>query len=358
MTNSTSKLFSLIRLRGLECRNRIFVSPMCQYSSQEGMPNDWHLVHLGSRAVGGAGLVMVEATAVSPEGRISPRDSGIWSDAHAEAFSRIAQLIKAQGAAAAIQLAHAGRKASTDVPWRGGKAVPPDRGGWQPMAPSAIPFSPAYAMPREMTRDDVQLVVQQFAAATRRALAAGFQVVEIHNAHGYLFHEFLSPLSNHRTDEYGGSLQNRMRLPLRVARTVRDHWPSDLPVLVRISATDWAEGGWDLPQAVEFCKQLKDLGIDLIDCSSGGLTQAQRIPVEPGYQVPFAQAIRREVGIATGAVGLITKPQEAEQIVTEGKADVVLLARAMLRDPYWPLHAAKALRVDVEWPAQYQRAKD
>jgi 2,4-dienoyl-CoA reductase-like NADH-dependent reductase (Old Yellow Enzyme family) len=358
MTNPASRLFTPFPLRQLSFRNRIFVSPMCQYSSDEGMPNDWHLVHLGSRAVGGAGLVMVEATAVSPEGRISPRDSGIWSDAHAAAFSRIARFIKTNGAAPAIQLAHAGRKASTDVPWRGGKAVPPEQGGWQPIAPSAIPFSETYPMPREMTRDDIERVVEQFAAASRRALAAGFEVVEVHDAHGYLLHEFLSPLSNHRTDEYGGSLANRMRLPLRIAKTVREIWPSNLPVFVRISASDWAEGGWDLPQSIELCRRFKELGIDLIDCSSGGLVPGAKIPTEPGYQVPFAQAIRRDVGIATGAVGLITKPQEAELILAEGKADAVFLARAMLRDPYWPLHAAKALGVDVTWPLQYQRAKD
>jgi 2,4-dienoyl-CoA reductase-like NADH-dependent reductase (Old Yellow Enzyme family) len=353
-----NKLFTPLQLRELSVRNRIFVSPMCQYSSEEGIPTDWHLVHLGSRAVGGAGLVMVEATAVSPEGRISPKDSGIWSDAHAEAFSRITRFIKARGAAPAIQLAHAGRKASTDLPWRGGKAVPPERGGWQPIAPSAIPFSETYPMPRGMSLDDIETVVGQFAAATRRALAAGFEVVEVHNAHGYLLHEFLSPLSNHRADEYGGSLANRMRLPLRIARTVREIWPSNLPVFVRISASDWAEGGWDLTQSIELCKRYKELGIDLIDCSSGGLVPGAKIPTEPGYQVPFARAIRREVGIATGAVGLITRPQEAEQILAEGDADVVLLARAMLRDPYWPLHAAKVLGVEIAWPVQYQRAKD
>jgi 2,4-dienoyl-CoA reductase-like NADH-dependent reductase (Old Yellow Enzyme family) len=353
-----SRLFSPFRLRELTFRNRIFVSPMCQYSSEDGMPTDWHLVHLGSRAVGGAGMVMVEATAVSPEGRISPKDSGIWSDAHASAFKLIAAFIKANGAVPAIQLAHAGRKASTDVPWQGGNGLGPDQGGWQPLAPSAIPFSEKYIMPREMTERDIEQFVSDMAAAASRALKAGFETIEIHNAHGYLLHEFLSPLSNHRTDQYGGSLENRMRLPLRIAKTARELWPSHLPVFVRISASDWVEGGWDLPQSIELCKRYKAIGIDLIDCSSGGLSPKARIPVGPGYQVPFAEAIRREAGIPTGAVGMITEPQEAEQIIAEGKADVILLARAMLRNPYWPLHAAKMLGADVKWPIQYERAKD
>jgi 2,4-dienoyl-CoA reductase-like NADH-dependent reductase (Old Yellow Enzyme family) len=353
-----SKLFSPLRLRDLTFRNRIFVSPMCQYSSEDGMPTDWHLVHLGSRAVGGAGLVMVEATAVSPEGRISPFDSGIWSDDHAKAFERITQFIREQGAVPAIQLAHAGRKASTDMAWRGGRAVPIERGEWDPIAPSALPFSTNYPMPREMTLADIDRVVEQFAIATRRALSAGFQVVEIHNAHGYLLHEFLSPLSNHRSDAFGGSFDNRMRLPLRVAKTVRELWPRELPVFVRISASDWVEGAWDLAQSIELSRRLKEIGVDLIDCSSGGLVPQQKITLAPLYQVPFSEAIRREVGIATGAVGLITSPREAEQIVAEGQADAVLLARAMLRDPHWPLHAAKTLGVDVPWPQQYLRAKD
>lgn len=352
-----SHLFTPFRLRDLTTRNRVWVSPMCQYSSQDGLPTDWHLVHLGSRAVGGAGLVMVEATAVAPEGRISPHDSGIWSDAHATAFARITRFIKEHKAAAAIQLAHAGRKASTQVPWQGDSAVPPERGGWQPIAPSAIPFSPSYAKPREMTQADIEQVVEQFAAAGRRALAAGFDAIEIHAAHGYLMHEFLSPLSNHRTDEYGGSLQNRMRLLLRVTRVLREQWPAGLPLLVRISATDWAEGGWDLPQSIELAKHLKDLGVDLIDCSSGGLVPGAKIVVRPGYQVPFSEAIRRDAKIATGAVGMITEAKQAEQIIAEDHADVVLLARELLRDPYWPLHAARELGVDVPWPEQYDRAK-
>jgi 2,4-dienoyl-CoA reductase-like NADH-dependent reductase (Old Yellow Enzyme family) len=353
-----SKLFSSCRFRDVTFRNRVFVSPMCQYSSNDGLPTDWHLVHLGSRAVGGAGLVMVEATAVSPEGRISPKDSGIWSDAHTEAFKRITAFIKSNGAVPAIQLAHAGRKASTDVPWRGGQGVTDEKGGWEPLAPSAIPFSEKYRVPREMTLGDIDQLVTDFTSAATRSLDAGFETLEIHNAHGYLLHEFLSPLSNQRTDDYGGSLENRMRLPLRVAKAIRELCPANLPVFVRISATDWVEGGWDLPQSIELCKRYKEIGLDLIDCSSGGLSTKAKIPVGAGYQVPFAEAIRNEVEIPTGAVGLITTPQEAESIVTEGKADVVLLARAMLRDPYWPLRAAKTLGADINWPIQYERAKD
>lgn len=352
-----SHLFSPFTLREVSFRNRIWVSPMCQYSSDDGMPTDWHLVHLGSRAVGGAGMVMVEATGVSPEGRISAHDSGIWSEAHAIAFSRITRFIKQHGAVPGIQLAHAGRKASTEVPWRGDGAVPPERGGWQPIAPSVIPFAPSYAVPREMTRQDIGKLVEQFAAATGRALQAGFELLEIHSAHGYLLHEFLSPLSNHRTDDYGGSLENRMRLLLQVTKTVRAGWPAKFPLLVRISASDWAEGGWDLPQSIELSKRLKELGVDLIDCSSGGLVPGAKIVIRPGYQVPFSEGIRREAKIATGAVGMITEPKQAEEIISKGQADVVLLAREMLRDPYWPLHAAEKLGVNVDWPEQYDRAK-
>ncbi|MDB5356332.1 MAG: NADH:flavin oxidoreductase/NADH oxidase [Phycisphaerales bacterium] len=352
-----SHLFTPLKLRGLEFRNRVFISPMCQYSSDDGMPNDWHLVHLGSRAVGGAGLVMVEATAVSPEGRISPADSGMWSPEHAQAFKRITKFIKENGAAPGVQLAHAGRKGSTAPPWDGGKAVGPDHGGWQPLAPSAIPFDKDYPMPRAMTLADIDALVAQFAASTKWSREAGFEVVEIHAAHGYLLHEFLSPLSNHRTDEYGGSFANRIRLPLRVARAVRETWPRNLPVFMRISATDWVDGGWDLSQSVELSRALKDVGIDLIDCSSGGLVPYAKIPVSPSYQVPFSDTIRKEAGIATGAVGMITEPHQAEEIVASGKADVVLIARELLRDPYWPLHAAMALGVDVPWPIQYSRAK-
>jgi 2,4-dienoyl-CoA reductase-like NADH-dependent reductase (Old Yellow Enzyme family) len=352
-----SQLFMPLQLRQVTFRNRIFVSPMCQYSSVDGMPTDWHLVHLGSRAVGGAGLVVVEATGVTPEGRISAADSGIWSDAHGQAFRRITAFITEQGAVPAIQLAHAGRKASSAVPWAGDQPVDVEAGGWQPIGPSAIPFSPTYPVPREMTRQDIAQTIDAFRNATRRSLDAGFRVVELHMAHGYLLHEFLSPLSNHRSDAYGGSLENRMRLPLEVAQAARAEWPAALPLLVRISATDWKEGGWDLEQSVVFARKLKELGVDLIDCSSGGLVPDAKIAVGPGFQVPFAERIRRDAGIATGAVGLVTRPEQAEEIVASGKADVVLLAREFLRNPYWPLHAAHVLGVDVEWPKPYARAK-
>jgi 2,4-dienoyl-CoA reductase-like NADH-dependent reductase (Old Yellow Enzyme family) len=351
-----SKLFTSFNLRGLEFRNRVFVSPMCQYSSPGGIPTDWHLVHLGSRAVGGAGLVMTEATAISPEGRISPDDTGIWSDAHTVAWKRIAHFIGEQGAHPAMQLAHAGRKASTHAPWTGSGPVPASAGGWQPMGPSPIPFDAKSVSPREMTVADIDGVVASFAEAAKRAYEAGFEVVEIHSAHGYLLHEFLSPISNRRTDEYGGSLENRMRFTLKVAKTVRGVIPESSPLFVRISATDWFEGGWDLPQSIELSKGLKALGVDLIDCSSGANVPDAKIPVGPGFQVPFAEAIRREAAIATGAVGMITSPEQAEEIVASGKADVVLLAREMLRDPYWPLHAARALGDKVTPPKQYGRA--
>lgn len=352
-----SKLFTPFRLCELEFRNRVFVSPMCQYSSVDGMPTAWHLVHLGARAVGGAALVMVEASAVTPEGRISPDDSGIWSDAQRDAFAPIARFIKEQGAVPAIQLAHAGRKASTDAPWRGGGPLGPANRGWQPLAPSAIPFTPAHPVPRAMTRGDIDATVAAFVDAARRAVAAGFEVVELHMAHGYLLHEFLSPLSNKRNDEFGGSLENRMRVPLAVADAVRSVWPKAWPVFARISATDWAPDGWDLPQSIELSRRLQALGIDLIDCSSGGLVADAKIPAGPGFQVPFAAAIRERVGIATGAVGFITEAFQAEQIIATAQADVVFLAREMLRDPYWPLHAAKKLEAEIDWPDQYLRAK-
>lgn len=353
-----SLLFTPLTLRELEIKNRVFVSPMCQYSSQDGLPNDWHLVHLGSRAVGGAGLVMVEASAVAPEGRISPHDSGIWSEAHAEAFRRITDFIKAQECVPAIQLAHAGRKASTDAPWLGGDvAVPPEAGGWLPYGPSAIPFREGDPVPREMSHEDIEEVVEQFAAAARWSAEAGFEVVEIHMAHGYLLHEFLSPLSNRRQDEYGGTLERRMHLPLRVARIVRETWPAPWPVFVRISATDWADGGWDPEQSLALARELKAVGVDLIDCSSGGLLPSARIPAGPGFQVPFAETIRREVGLPTGAVGLIVKPEQAEQILAQGQADAVLLARELLRNPYWPLRAAQELGAEIPWPKQYARAR-
>jgi 2,4-dienoyl-CoA reductase-like NADH-dependent reductase (Old Yellow Enzyme family) len=352
-----SKLFEPLKIRDVEFRNRVFVSPMCQYSSDEGMPTDWHMVHLGSRAVGGAGAVIVEATGVSPEGRISPWDSGLWSDQQARAFMRITRFIKDQGAVPGVQLAHAGRKASTYQPWAGGGNVPVTAGGWKPMAPSAIAFDEKSAVPHAMTEVDIEAVISQFTASTRLSADAGFEIIELHMAHGYLMHEFLSPLANHRTDQYGGSLENRMRLPLRIASSVREVWPKGLPLFVRISATDWADGGWDLTQSIALSKKLKEIGVDLIDCSSGGQVPTAKIPLGPGYQVPFAEAIRRNVGIATGAVGMITEAHQAEEIIAQGKADAVLLARELLRDPYWPLHAAKALGAEIAWPKQYVRAK-
>jgi 2,4-dienoyl-CoA reductase-like NADH-dependent reductase (Old Yellow Enzyme family) len=352
-----SILFTPLQLRDLKIRNRIFVSPMCQYSSHEGFPTEWHLVHLGSRAVGGAGLVMAEATAVSPEGRISPDDAGIWNDDQAEAYRPIARFIREQGAVAAIQLAHAGRKASTDAPWRGGHPVGLDARGWQPVAPSPIPFDEGFPAPRELDSGAMDSLVEAFAEAARRSREAGFQVVELHLAHGYLLHSFLSPLSNRRTDEYGGNLENRGRLPLRGARAVREVWPAKWPVFARISATDWAEGGWDLVQSVQLATWLKEAGIDLIDCSSGGLVPYAKMAPGPGYQTPFAERIRREAGLPTTAVGLITDPAQAEHILRTGQADAVALARELLRDPYWPLRAAHELGADIEWPVQYARAR-
>ena len=352
-----SKLFTPLKIRDVELRNRIVVSPMCQYSCKDGMPTDWHLVHLGSRAVGGAGLVLTEATAVSPEGRISPDDTGIWKDEQAKFFGKIATFISAQGAVPGIQLAHAGRKASTAAPWKGGGPVSPADGGWQPLAPSPIPFTDAHAVPRELQPKNLGEIVGQFVAAARRSLDSGFKVIELHMAHGYLLHEFLSPLSNHRNDEFGGSLEGRAKFPLLVAKAVRDVLPSGLPLFVRISATDWADGGLDLDQSIILSRWLREIGVDLIDCSSGGLVSYAKVPVNPGYQVPFAAAIRREAGIATGAVGLITEPQQAEEILARGDADVIILARAMLRDPYWPIHAAHALSTEFAWPVQYERAK-
>lgn len=353
-----SSLFKPLTLREIVFKNRVFVSPMCQYTSEDGMPTPWHLVHLGSRAVGGAGLVMVEATGVCPEGRISPGDSGLWSTKHAQAFRPIVDFIKAQGAVAGIQIAHAGRKASTARPWEGGRMVPTDKGGWTPLAPSALAFDEGYPMPREMTADEILGTISYWSRAARLAADAGFETLELHFAHGYLVHEFLSPLSNKRTDDYGGSRDNRMRLALEIVADVRKAWPERLPLFARVSATDWVEGGWTLDDSIELCKRLKGLGVDLIDCSSGGAAPKAKIPVGPGYQVRFAEAIKKQAGIATGAVGLITEPKQAEEIVASGQADAVLLARALLRDPYWPLHAAKALGADAAWPPQYARAKD
>jgi 2,4-dienoyl-CoA reductase-like NADH-dependent reductase (Old Yellow Enzyme family) len=343
-------------MRGITLRNRIAVSPMCQYSAVDGFANDWHLVHLGSRAVGGAGLVMMEATAVESRGRITHFDTGIWDDVHVDFLSRIARVVQANGSVAGIQLAHAGRKASTARPWNGGKLLTEPEGGWQPVAPSAVPFNPGDPEPHELSVAEIRGIVEAFAAAARRALAAGFQLVEIHAAHGYLAHEFLSPLSNRRQDEYGGSLENRMRFALEVVEAVRAVWPQNLPLFVRISSTDWMPGGWDIADSVELARCLKTRGVDLIDCSSGGTSAAQQIQLGPGYQVPFAERIRREAGILTGAVGLITSAQQAEQILRDEKADLILLARQFLRDPYFPLHAARELGAEVKAPVQYGRA--
>jgi 2,4-dienoyl-CoA reductase-like NADH-dependent reductase (Old Yellow Enzyme family) len=351
-----SLLFTPLQLRQIVFKNRIFVSPMCQYSCTDGVPTDWHLVHLGSRAVGGAAVVMTEAAAVTPEGRISPEDAGIWNDAQANAWKPIAAFIKAHGAVASIQLAHAGRKASTFAPWRGHGKVEKTQGGWDVVGPSAVAFSENYPKPHEMSVAEIRATVDAFAAAAKRALAAGFEVPEIHAAHGYLAHEFLSPLSNMRTDAYGGSLENRMRLPLEICAAVRETWPEEWPVFLRISASDWKEGGWDIAQSIAFAKRAKETGIDLIDVSSGGNAADAKMTIRPGYQVPFARAIRAEAGIATGAVGLITEPVQAEQVIGDGDADCVFLARALLRDPYWPLHAAQELGLAPAWPDQYKRA--
>ncbi len=352
-----SDLFDPLTLRGVSFPNRIGVSPMCQYSCEDGFATDWHLIHYGTRAVGGAGLVMTEATAVAPEGRISPNDLGLWKDAQVAGLARCVRFIRAQGAVAGIQLAHAGRKASMPPPWQEEKALSEAEGGWSPVAaPSAVPFGPASAEPRALSAEQIQGVVLQFAEAAGRALAAGFQVAEVHAAHGYLLHQFLSPLSNQRADAYGGSFENRSRLVREVVAAVRRIWPEALPLFVRISATDWEAGGWDADQTVELARQLKPLGVDLVDCSSGGLLPKARIPVAPGFQVPFAERVRREAGIPTSAVGLIREPEQAAQIIRQGQADLVLLGRQMLRDPYWPQRAAKQLGVPVPHPIQYRRA--
>ena len=356
---SEAHLFEPLTLRGVTMRNRIGVSPMCQYSTRDGLATDWHLVHLGSRAVGGAGVVIAEATAVTADGRISPADLGIWSDEHVPGLARCAEFIAAQGAVPGIQLAHAGRKASTPPPWERGRSVAPEDGGWTPVwAPSAIPFGEGTLVPEALDAEGIAKVVEAFAAGARRALRAGFRVVELHAAHGYLLHEFLSPLSNRRDDEYGGSLENRARIVLDTVRAVRREWPDELPLFVRVSATDWVDGGWDVAQSVELARMLKPLGVDLVDCSSGGLVPGASIPVGPGYQAGFAKTIRADAGIATAAVGLITTAAQADALVRDGTADVVLLARQMLRDPYWPLHAARELGVKAPWPVQYLRAAD
>jgi 2,4-dienoyl-CoA reductase-like NADH-dependent reductase (Old Yellow Enzyme family) len=354
----SSTLFSPLQLAGISIPNRIVVSPMCEYSSEEGFANDWHFVHLGSRAVGGAGLIVTEAAAVTPEGRITPQDLGFWKDEHVPAWKRIVDFLHGQGSRVAIQLAHAGRKASMSRPWEGEEHVKPvGEGGWKDvLAPSAIPFSESYPKPVELDAAGIKRLVKAFQEATRRSLEAGFDVVEIHSAHGYLLHEFLSPLSNHRTDEYGGSLENRSRLLIEVVDAVREVWPASLPLFVRISATDWAEGGWDLDQSIALTKLLKPRGVDLIDVSSGGLVPGAKIPAGPGFQTEFAQRIRQEAAIPTGAVGLITGAAQSEHILRSGQADLVFLARELLRDPYWPLHAAEQLHDATSWPPQYLRA--
>ena len=351
-----SKLFSSLVIKNITLKNRIVVSPMCQYSSTDGFSNDWHLVHLGSRAVGGAGLLIAEATAVSPEGRISPGDLGLWNDEHIPGLKKIVNFIHLQGAIAGIQLAHAGRKASCAVPKEGGKQLGKEHGGWKTVGPSDIPFMAGEIKPESLNREGISKVVSDFRAAAERALIAGFKVIEIHSAHGYLIHEFLSPLSNLRIDEYGGSFENRIRILQQVIDAVKSVWPAEYPLFVRISATDWTEGGWSLGESVKLAYILKNMGVDLIDCSSGGNIHNAKIPAGPGYQIPFSEAVRK-TGILTGGVGFITTASQAEMILREEKADLILIAREFLRNPYFPLLAARELDVDVSWPLQYLRAK-
>ena len=350
-------LFEPLTIGAVTFPNRIAVAPMCQYSSTDGYANDWHLVHLASRAVGGAGLVLTEAAAVEPQGRISPQDLGIWSDGHIEVLAKIVEVIHNLGAIAGIQLAHAGRKASTAQPWFGGKVVDESAGGWRPVvSSSAIAFSENHPVPKALSIEGIQQIISAFVQAAKRSVEAGFKVIEIHAAHGYLLHQFLSPLSNHRDDEYGGSFENRTRLLREVAQGVRFVLPEGYPLWVRISATDWAENGWDIEQSIALSDKLKSLGVDLIDCSSGGTLPKVQIPFGPGYQTTFAARIRSEANILTGAVGLITSPEQADHIIRTGQADVVLLARELLRNPYWPSYAAKQLRQDKVSPVQYERA--
>lgn len=347
-------LFSPLKIRDIQFRNRIGVSPMCMYSSEDGMPNEWHMVHLGSRAIGGAGVVIAEATAIAPNGRISPNDTGLWNDEQSEAWAPITKFMRDQGAVPAIQLAHAGRKAGTDSPWRGGQY----RGdlAWDIVGPSDLAFSEKLGQPRELSIAEIAEVVAGFKASAVRALGAGFEVAEIHAAHGYLLNSFMSPLSNHRTDEYGGSFENRTRIVKDVVNAIRSVWPERLPLFIRFSASDWVEGGWDIDQSVRLASELKSLGVDLVDCSSGGNSPLAQIPAGPGYQVPFAAEVRAKAGIATAAVGLITEPSQANDILAEGKADLVLLARESLRDPYWPRRAAIELKSEIAIPDQYRRA--
>jgi 2,4-dienoyl-CoA reductase-like NADH-dependent reductase (Old Yellow Enzyme family) len=350
-------LFDPISIRSIQLKNRIVVSPMCEYSGEDGFTNDWHLVHLGSRAVGGAGLIISEACAVSPEGRITAYDIGIWKDEHIPNLKRITDFIKTQGAVAGIQLAHAGRKASCAQPWKGGQQISIAEGGWEIVAPSPVPFKEGTMQPDALSKEAIKQLIANFTLAAQRAWKAGFQVIEIHAAHGYLLHEFYSPLSNFRTDEYGGSFENRIRLLLEIIQSVQTVWPAELPLFVRISSSDWVEEGWGIADSVKLAKKLKNLGVDLVDCSSGGNTGHAKIPVGPGYQVAFAKQIKQEAAILTGAVGMITDAQQAETILANGEADLIFLAREFLRDPYFPLHAASALQQDISWPVQYDRAK-
>lgn len=352
-----SMLFTPLKIKSVELKNRIAVSPMCMYSAEDGFAGDWHLVHLGSRAIGGAGLVITEATAVSPIGRISPDDLGIWKDEHIEKLKIITAFIEQYGSVAGIQLAHAGRKASTSSSWKGDKFLLPEEGGWTTVSPSALSFSENTGIPHELTREDIKQIISEFAAAARRALTAGFKVAEIHAAHGYLIHQFLSPLSNQRKDEYGGSFENRIRFLLEVIDVIKKEWNPDYPLFVRISATDWAEGGWDLSQSIKLCAVLNEKRIDLVDVSTGGLVPHAKIPVGYGYQLPFATQIRQETGITVGTVGLITNAVQAETILQNKQADLILMGRQLLRDPYFPLHAARELGEDVHWAVQYERGK-
>lgn len=351
-------LFSPLTIRGVTFKNRIGVSPMCQYSSDDGKATDWHLVHLGSRAVGGAALVMVEATAVEKRGVISPDDMGIWSDEHIEPLARVARFVNEQGAVSAIQLAHAGRKAGTRSPWKGGGPLTREECGFRPVAPSALPFAEGYQVPHELTPEEIEQVADEFQRGALRAVEAGFKVIEIHSAHGYLLHSFLSPLTNKRTDNYGGDFEKRTAFLLGVSALIRNVIPEEMPLFVRISATDWVDGGWDLEQSIELAKRLKGHGVDLIDCSSGAIAPDIRIPVQPGYQVQFAEAIRQKTGILTAAVGMITEAKQADAIIGGAQADMVFLAREMLRDPYWAVHAAAILGKQIEWPVQYLRARN
>jgi 2,4-dienoyl-CoA reductase-like NADH-dependent reductase (Old Yellow Enzyme family) len=352
-----ANLFQPLKLKSITLKNRIAVSPMCQYSSVDGFANDWHLVHLGTRAVGGAALVFSEATAVSDKGRITPHDLGIYKDEHIEFLKRITSFIKTQNAVPGIQLAHAGRKASHHRPWDGGAALNENEAAWITEAPSAIPFKEGEPLPHELNKEEIKAIIEDFKQAAVRAKEAGFDVIELHAAHGYLIHEFLSPLSNHRQDEYGGSFENRIRFLIEIIASVQQVWNEEKPLFVRISATDWVDGGWNIEESVELCRILKTKGIDLIDCSSGGNSPAQKIPVGPMYQTPFAERIKKETGIMTGAVGLITTTEQAESIITSGQADLIFLARQLLREPYFPLHAAHDLGADIPWPPQYDRAK-